>query len=97
MRERIEQAGAELLYLPPYSSDFNPIEQCWAKIKEHLRASKARLLDILEQAVAEAIALPKMQPPGSTTPAMGYDNYDSALASDLNSIRRGSSSLKPSE
>ncbi len=56
VRERIEQAGARLLYLPPYSPDFNPIEQCWAKIKEHLRAAKARLLDILEQAITAAIA-----------------------------------------
>lgn len=56
VRQHIEQAGARLLYLPPYSPDFNPIEQCWAKIKEHLRAAKARLLDILEQAITAAIA-----------------------------------------
>lgn len=31
VRQLIEQAGAELLYLPPYSPDFNPIEPCWAK------------------------------------------------------------------
>jgi transposase len=36
VRQLIEQAGAELLYLPPYSPDFNPIEPCWAKIKECL-------------------------------------------------------------
>ena len=45
-----------MLYLPPYSPDFNPIEQCWAKIKEHLRAAKARLLDTLDQAITAAIA-----------------------------------------
>lgn len=56
VRDCIEQTGARLLYLPPYSPDFNPIEQCWAKIKEHLRAAKARLLDILDQAVSEAIS-----------------------------------------
>jgi transposase len=56
-RQGIEQAGARLLYLPPYSPDFNPIEQCWAKIKEHLRAAKARLLEILDQAVTAAIAV----------------------------------------
>ena len=55
VRQRIEQAGARLLYLPPYSPDFNPIEQCWAKIKEHLRTAKARLLDALDQAVTSAI------------------------------------------
>jgi len=57
VRQRIEQTGARLLYLPPYSPDFNPIEQCWAKIKEHLRAAKARLLEILDQAVTAAIAV----------------------------------------
>jgi transposase len=57
VRQCIEQTGTRLLYLPPYSPDFNPIEQCWAKIKEHLRAAKARLLEILDQAVTAAIAV----------------------------------------
>lgn len=56
VRKLIEQSGAQLLYRPPYSPDFNPIEQCWAKIKECLRAAKARLLDALDQAIAAAIA-----------------------------------------
>jgi len=38
VRERIEAVGATLLYLPPYSPDFNPIEQAWSKIKQKLRA-----------------------------------------------------------
>lgn len=56
VRQLIEQAGAELLYLPPYSPDFNPIEPCWAKIKEFLRAAKTRAVDLLEQVVTTAIA-----------------------------------------
>jgi transposase len=56
VRMLIEQTGAELLYLPPYSPDFNPIEKCWAKIKECLRAAKARLLDALNQAITTALA-----------------------------------------
>jgi transposase len=56
VRTLIEQTGAQLLYLPPYSPDFNPIEKCWSKIKEYLRAAKARLLDALEQAISAAIA-----------------------------------------
>src|ERR1019366_598841 len=56
VRQLIEQAGAELLYLPPYSPDFNPIEPCGAKIKECLRAAKTRAIDLLEKAVATAIA-----------------------------------------
>src|ERR1035437_2642961 len=56
VRQLIEQAGAELLYLPPYSPDFNPIEPCWAKIKECLWAAKTRAIDLREKAVATAIA-----------------------------------------
>lgn len=41
VRERIEKAGAELLYLPPYSPDLNPIEKAWSKLKQQLRAAKA--------------------------------------------------------
>jgi transposase len=40
VRMLIEQTGAQLLYLPPYSPDFNPIEKCWAKIKEYLSGRK---------------------------------------------------------
>ena len=56
VRQLIEARGAQLLYLPPYSPDFNPIEQAWAKIKQLLRAAKARLVEALQQAAAEAIA-----------------------------------------
>ena len=56
VRPLIEATGAQLLYLPPYSPDFNPIEQCWAKVKEALRAAKARWLDALDQAVSAALA-----------------------------------------
>lgn len=55
VRERIEATGARLLYLPPYAPDFNPIEQAWSKIKQQLRKTKARTLDRLEHAVAEAL------------------------------------------
>lgn len=55
VRERIEATGARLLYLPPYSPDFNPIEKAWFKIKQHLRKAKARTLEGLQDAVAEAL------------------------------------------
>ncbi len=55
VRQRIEAAGARLLYLPPYSPDFNPIEQAWSKIKEHLRSAKARTLEVLEEIVTQAL------------------------------------------
>lgn len=56
VRNLIQHAGAELLYLPPYSPDFNPIEKCWSQIKQRLRAAKARSLLALEQAVAQSLA-----------------------------------------
>jgi len=56
VRQRIEATGADLLYLPSYSPDFNPIEPCWGKIKQCLRAWKARTVERLEEALTEAIA-----------------------------------------
>ncbi|HEV7889639.1 MAG TPA: IS630 family transposase [Pyrinomonadaceae bacterium] len=47
--------GAEVIWLPPYSPDFSPIEQCWSKIKSLLRAAKARTREELEKALATAI------------------------------------------
>ena len=55
VRLSIEKVGAELLYLPPYSPDMNPIEKAWAKLKELLRVAQARTREVLEQAVADAL------------------------------------------
>jgi transposase len=55
VRERIEAAGAQLLYLPPYSPDLNPIEKAWAKLKQLLREAKARTKETLDQAITEAL------------------------------------------
>jgi transposase len=54
VRQRIEAAGAELLYLPPYSPDLNPIEKAWAKLKQLLRSAKARSAEALDQAITDA-------------------------------------------
>jgi len=49
VRHFIESKGARLIYLPPYSPDFSPIENCWSKIKEGLRRDKPRTyLQLLE-------------------------------------------------
>ena len=55
VRERIEAAGAELLYLPPYSPDLNPIEKAWAKLKQLIRSAKPRTNEALQQAIADAL------------------------------------------
>lgn len=57
VRQLIEATGAGLRYLPPYSPDFNPIEPCWAQLKQHLRAAKSRSLLTLEQAVTSALTV----------------------------------------
>ena len=51
----IEACGAHLVFLPPYSPDWNPIELCWSKVKTALRRAKARTVDALIDAVANAL------------------------------------------
>lgn len=55
LRQLIEARGARLEFLPPYSPDFNPIELCWSKVKAALRTAKARTLEALLEAVAQAL------------------------------------------
>ena len=55
VRDAIEETGASLLFLPPYSPDFNPIENAFAKLKALLRKAAARTLDDLWEAIGAAI------------------------------------------
>ena len=52
IRQAIEATGARLLYLPPYSPDFNPIEQLFAKLKALLRKAAERSVDDLWNRIA---------------------------------------------
>ena len=56
VREAIEAAGATLLYLPPYSPDFNPIEQLFAKLKALLRKAAERSVDGLWNRIAALLS-----------------------------------------
>src|SRR5207244_10653490 len=56
VREKIDATGATLLYLPPYSPDFNRIDPCWAKVKQVLRTLKARTAAALDPAITQALA-----------------------------------------
>ena len=47
VRQLIESVGAHVLYTPPYSPEFNPIEECWSKIKNTVRKAMARTEDAL--------------------------------------------------
>jgi transposase len=55
IRTLIEAAGAELLFLPPYSPDFNPIENAFAKLKAYLRKTAARTKDALWSAIGRIV------------------------------------------
>ena len=56
IRELIEERGAELVYLPSYSPDLNPIEEAFSKIKNILRKVGARTHEALVEAMSEALS-----------------------------------------
>jgi transposase len=51
----LKQAGAQVLFLPAYSPDFNPIENMWSKVKAYLRSAEARTESDLIQAIGSAL------------------------------------------
>jgi transposase len=57
VRDAIEQAGALLRFLPPYSPDFNPIELAFAKLKAFLRAARPRAFAQVCELMALALGL----------------------------------------
>jgi transposase len=56
VRELIEEQGCEVLFLPPYSPDYNPIEEAFSKIKGLLRKARARTKEELIEAMGTAIS-----------------------------------------
>ena len=56
IEDAIEAVGAWVLFLPPYSPDLNPIENCWSKVKSRLRSLKPRALPDLLDALVEAFS-----------------------------------------
>jgi transposase len=73
VREAIERAGASVRVLPPYSPDFNPIENAFAKLKAILKKTAARTIDELWSAIGEAV--------DAVTPAE-CENYFNAAGYD---------------
>jgi hypothetical protein len=57
VKELIEERGCELIYLPPYSPDFNPIEEAFAKIKALVRKAEARTREALVEAIGRGISM----------------------------------------
>ncbi len=56
VRELIEERGCELIYLPPYSPDLNPVEEAFSKIKNLLRKVAARSKEALVEAIGAALS-----------------------------------------
>ena len=73
VRRAIEDAGCRLLFLPPYSPDFNPIENAFSKLKACLRARAERTVDALWNAVGEIVKLFEPQECENYFIAAGYD------------------------
>ncbi|WP_420966021.1 IS630 family transposase [Bradyrhizobium sp. B120] len=73
VREAIQAVGASLLYLPPYSPDFNPIEMAFSKLKALLRAAAARTMPDLWQAIANALKRFSPEECQNYLVAAGYD------------------------
>ncbi len=82
VRQIIEAAGAELRYLPPYSPDFNPIEQAIAKLKTHLRNAQERSIDALCDRIGKLLDLFRPQECTNFFTNSGYarTRSDSALS-----------------
>lgn len=72
-RAAIEAAGARLVFLPPYSPDFNPIEMAFAKLKAILRKAAARSVESLWRAIGEALDAFKPSECANYFKACGYD------------------------
>lgn len=75
VRALIEGAGANLLYLPPYSPDFNPIENAFAKLKALLRKAATRTVDALWDVIGKSLDHFTPRECANYFAAAGYDAF----------------------
>jgi len=75
VRELIEGRGAKLIYLPPYSPEFNPIENCWSKVKSHLRTLETWDKKKLNSSVKKALETVNTHDAQAWFRHCGYSNY----------------------
>lgn len=73
IRQAIEHAGCQLQFLPPYSPDFNPIENAFSKLKAHLRAKAERSVGALWNTVGDIVKLFEPNECANYFRAAGYD------------------------
>ena len=79
IRMAIEAAGASLRYLPPYSPDFNPIENAFAKLKCLLKKAAARTRDALWDAIRDALRSSHRQNAQTTSPPQATSQNERIL------------------
>lgn len=79
VRELVEGRGCELLYLPPYSPDFNPIEQAFSKLKGLLRRAESRTREALIEAMGAALSAITAQDASGFFRHCGYRSADQLL------------------
>lgn len=79
VKELIERRGCELLYLPPYSPDFNPIEEAFAKIKGLLRKAESRTREALVETMGSAISAISLQDAQGFFNHCGYNTWVQSL------------------
>ena len=90
VRQAIEKVGASLLYLPPYSPDFNPIEMAFSKLKAILRKAAARSIDDLWQVIADALDKFSQQDCTNYFTAAGYkpERIENALGGQHDNLKK---------
>jgi len=79
VKEIVEGAGCELVYLPPYSPEYNPIEQAFSKVKGLLRKTEARTREALIEAMGRALAAVTVGDVGAFFTHCGYRPMDQLL------------------
>jgi transposase len=79
VKEIVEARGCELLYLPPYSPDFNPLEQAFSKIKGLLRRARARTRESLIEAMGLVLEAASAQDAQGFFGHCGYSSVDQLL------------------
>ena len=96
VRDLIERRGCELLYLPGYSPDYNPIEEAFSKIKQILRGAAARTRGALVEAIGRALSAVSSQDARSFFGHAGYRSKGQLLWNALldNTEGRGTT-LRP--
>lgn len=76
VRELVEQRGAELLFLPSYSPDLNPIEEAFSKIKNIVRKAEARTREALDEVMGEALSAVTLEDAAGWFLHCGYEPRD---------------------